>query len=152
MPEPAYRQATPTDAEAIANVGAAVWDELGEQSGLIGRATAEAIRGRMEELGQRGAFFLCQSEPEKTCGFAIVQPDVSHPQEAVLGVWLVKDARGKGIGRELAVAATEFARAAGYKRLRGIIPENNEPALAFFGDFGSIAQIVGQGMEYELPL
>ncbi len=47
---------------------------------------------------------------------------------------------------------TEFAREAGYKRLRGIIPENNEPALSFFGDFGSIAAIVGQGMEYELPL
>jgi GNAT superfamily N-acetyltransferase len=150
MPEPTYRQATAADAEAIAAVGAAVWDELGAASGLLGRATAEAIRGRMDELGDRGAFFLC--EDGGACGFAICQPDVSHPQDAVVGVWLVKDARGKGIGRELAVAATDFARAAGYKRLRGIIPEGNEPALAFFGDFGSIAQIVGQGMEYELPL
>lgn len=150
MPEQTYRQATAADAAAIAAVGAAVWDELGAASGLLGRATHEAIRGRMDELGGRGAFFLCESDG--ACGFAIVQPDVSHPQEAVLGVWLLKDARGKGIGRELAVAATEFARAAGYKRLRGIIPEGNEPALAFFGDFGSIAQIVGQGMEYELPL
>jgi GNAT superfamily N-acetyltransferase len=67
-------------------------------------------------------------------------------------VWLVPEARGKGIGRELAAMATDFAREAGYKRLRGIIPEGNEPALSFFGDFASIAQIVGQGMEYELPL
>lgn len=150
MPDPTYRQATPADADAIAEVGAAIWDELGAASGLIGRATAEAIRGRMDELGARGAFFLCESDG--TCGFAIVQPDVSHPQEAVLGVWLLAEARGKGHGRELAVAGTEFAKDAGYKRLRGIIPEGNEPALAFFGDFGSIAQIVGQGMEYELPL
>jgi len=150
MPDPTYRIATATDAEAIAKVGAAIWDELGAASGLIGRATTEAIRGRMDELGARGAFFLCESDGP--CGFAIVQPDVSHPQEAVLGVWLRKEARGKGIGRELAVAGTEFAKDAGYKRLRGIIPEGNEPALAFFGDFGSIAQIVGQGMEYELPL
>lgn len=150
MPEPTYRQATPADAEAIAEVGAKIWDELGAASGLIGRATTEAIRGRMDELGARGAFFLCDSDG--ACGFAIVQPDVSHPQEAVLGVWLLASARGHGHGRELAVAGTEFAKDAGYKRLRGIIPEGNEPALAFFGDFGSIAQIVGQGMEYELPL
>jgi len=150
MPEPTYRKATSEDAEAIAEVGATIWDELGAASGLIGRATTEAIRGRMAELGDRGAFFLC--EQGGACGFAIVQPDVNHPQEAVLGVWLIAEARGKGHGRELAVAGTEFAKEAGYKRLRGIIPEGNEPALAFFGDFGSIAQIVGQGMEYELPL
>lgn len=150
MTEPTYRKATAADAEAIATVGATVWDELGAASGLIGRPTTEAIRGRMEELGARGAFFLC--EGDGACGFAIVQPDVNHPQDAVLGVWLVKEARGKGIGRELAVAGTEFAREAGYKRLRGIIPDGNEPALSFFGDFASIAQMVGQGMEYELPL
>jgi len=152
MPDPVYRKATPADADAIAAVGQTLWDELGAASGLIGRATAEAIRGRMDELDDRGAFFLCESEPGKTCGFSVLQPDVNHPRDAAVGVWLVPDARGKGHGRELAVMATDFAREAGYKRLRGIIPEGNEPALAFFGDFGSIAQIVGQGMEYELPL
>jgi GNAT superfamily N-acetyltransferase len=108
------------------------------------------VRVRLDELGARGAIFICESGG--ACGFAIVQPDVSHPSDAVVGVWLLAEARGKGIGRELAVLATGFAREAGYKRLRGIIPEGNEPALGFFGDFGSIAQIVGQGMEYELPL
>lgn len=151
MPDPTYRQATPADADRIATVGAAVWDELGEKSGLVGRITPDGVRVRLDELGARGGFFLCE-EPGGACGFAIVQPDVNHPSEAVLGVWLLSSSRGKGIGRELAVLGTDFAREAGYKRLRGIIPENNEPALAFFGDFGSIAQIVGQGMEYELPL
>jgi GNAT superfamily N-acetyltransferase len=150
MPETTYRQATPADAEQIAAVGAAVWDELGERSGLLGRITGEGIRSRLDELATRGAFFVCESSG--ACGFAIVQPDVNHPSDAVVGVWLLAEARGKGIGRELAVLATGFAREAGYKRLRGIIPEGNEPALGFFGDFGSIAQIVGQGMEYELPL
>ena len=150
MPEPTYRKAATDDAQTIATVGAAVWDELGAASGLLGRPTTEAVRGRMSELGDRGAFFLC--EEGGACGFAIVQPDVNHPQEAVLGVWLLAEARGKGHGRELAVAGTEFAKEAGYKRLRGIIPEGNESALSFFGDFASIAQMVGQGMEYELPL
>jgi hypothetical protein len=34
MPE-SYRKATPADADAIAAVGAAVWDELGATSGLL---------------------------------------------------------------------------------------------------------------------
>jgi hypothetical protein len=48
--------------------------------------------------------------------------------------------------------ATDHARATGYKRLRGLIPKQNEPALSFFSDIGSLAQMVGQGMQYELPL
>ena len=74
------------------------------------------------------------------------------PEEAAMGVWLVRAARGKGIGRELALMATDFARAAGFQKLRGILPEGNEPALSFFSDIASLAQMVGQGMEYELPL
>ena len=152
MPDPTYRSATPADADAIAAVGAAVWDELGAGSGLPGRLTAEGVRARMTELGDRGGTFVCDDGNGAICGFALVQPDVNHPSEAVLGVWMSPSARGKGMGRELAVAGTDWAREAGYKRLRGIIPEGNEPALSFFGDFASMAQIVGQGMEYELPL
>jgi ribosomal protein S18 acetylase RimI-like enzyme len=69
-----------------------------------------------------------------------------------MGVWLLRAARRKGVGRELALMATEFARSAGYQKLRGTLPEGNEPALSFFSDIGSLAQVVGQGMEYELPL
>jgi ribosomal protein S18 acetylase RimI-like enzyme len=151
MPDPTLRQATPEDADAIARVGTAVWEELAQLSGLTGPLTADGVRARMAEFGQRGAFFVCE-DGRRTCGFSTVQPDVNHPTEAVLGVWLLPDARGKGIGRDLGVIGTEFAREAGYKRLRGIVPDGNEPALSFFGDFASMAQIVGRGMEYELPL
>lgn len=151
MPEPVYRQATPADYAAIARVGTAVWEELAQLSGLTGPLSEDGVRVRAEELGVRGGFFVCEEDGD-ICGFAVVQPDVSHPTEAVLGVWLLPEARGKGHGRELAVAGTDFAREAGYKRLRGIIPDGNEPALSFFGDFASLATIVGRGMEYELPL
>ena len=151
MAEATYRQATIDDADDIAAVGTAVWEELGAGSGLPGAPTADGVVARMTELGDRGGTFVC-AEDESICGFALVQPDVNHPSEAVLGVWLVPEARGKGYGRELAVAGTDWAREAGYKSLRGTIPEGNEPALSFFGDFASMAQIVGQGMEYELPL
>jgi ribosomal protein S18 acetylase RimI-like enzyme len=95
--------------------------------------------------------FVCDSAGE-ICGFAAVSPDEEDPEGAVMGVWLLRAARRKGIGRELALMATDFARAAGYRKLRGTLPEGNEPALSFFSDIGSLAQVVGQGMEYELPL
>jgi ribosomal protein S18 acetylase RimI-like enzyme len=152
VPDPTFRQATPADGDAVARVGTAVWEELAQLSGLTGPLTADGVRARLSEWGHRGAMFLCEESSGKACGFAILQPDVSHPTEAVLGVWLLSEARGKGIGRDLAAMGTEFARDAGYKRLRGIIPDGNEPALSFFGDFAQMAQMVGQGMEYELPL
>ena len=58
MPEPTYRQATPADADAIAAVGAAVWDELGERSGLLGRITADGVRVRLDELATRLKLFV----------------------------------------------------------------------------------------------
>ena len=151
MPEPTFRQATAADARAIASVGAELWEELGDKSGLPGRMTAEAVAERLASYGQRGGMFVCEADGS-VCGFAILAPDADDPEEAVMGVWLLPEARRRGIGRELALMATDFARAAGFQRLKGTLPPGNEPALSFFSDIGSLAQMVGQGMEYELPL
>jgi len=148
MPEPEYRQATDIDAAAIAAVGAAVWDELGADSGLPQRPTSDGVAQLLSSYGDRGAMFVY----DNAGGFAAVSPDQNDPEEAVMGVWLLRAARRKGVGRELALMATDFARSAGYQKLRGTLPEGNEPALSFFSDIGSLAQVVGQGMEYELPL
>ena len=100
---------------------------------------------------ERAGIFVCESDGGIS-GFALLTPDADDPDEAVTGVWLLSGARRKGIGRELALMATDFARSAGYKRLRGTLPKDNEPALSFFSDIGGLAQVVGQGMQYELPL
>ena len=165
MSEPTYRQATPDDAAAIAAVGAAVIEELGEGSGLPGPMTADAVaqriagyartggqtarRGRLP--GERGAMFVCAADGD-VCGFAALEPEPQEEGCAVMGVWLQPSARRKGIGRELALMALEFARAAGYARVRGTLPAGNEAALAFFSEIGALAQVVGGGMQYELPL
>ena len=151
MPEAEYRQATEKDTIAIAAVGAAVWDELGADSGLPQRPTPEGVAQLLSSYGDKGAMFVYDNAGEIS-GFAALTPDQNDPEEAVMGVWLVRAARRKGVGRELALMATDFARAAGYQKLRGTLPEGNEPALSFFSDIGSLAQVVGQGMEYELPL
>ena len=151
MAEPEYRQATEKDAAAIATVGAGVWDELGPTSGLPQRPTKDGVAQILASYGDRGAMFVSDNAGEIS-GFAALTPDPDDADQAVMGVWLLRPARRKGIGRELALMATDFARAAGYQRLRGTMPEGNEPALSFFSDIGSLAQVVGQGMEYELPL
>jgi ribosomal protein S18 acetylase RimI-like enzyme len=176
-PEPIYRQATSADAGAIAAVGAAVLDELGDRSGLPGTMTADAVSQRLAGYGDAGAMFVCQTG-EGVCGFAALEPDPSAsaeggpasgggsgqaPQEegaqtggrlpcAVMGVWLLPSARRRGTGRELALMALEFARAAGYAKVRGTLPAGNEAALSFFSEIGALAQVVGGGMQYELPL
>lgn len=149
MTEPTFRQATRADAAAVAAIGAQVWDELGAPSGFTQRPTPDGIADVMAR--QRAAIFLCE-EGGAPRGFALLTPDTDDPDEAVMGVWLVPVARRKGIGRELALMATDFARSAGYKRLRGTLPKDNEPALSFFSDIGGLAQVVGAGMQYELPL
>ena len=151
MPEVEYRQATEKDAASIATVGAAVWDELGANSGLPQRPTKDGVAQLLGSYGDRGTMFVSDNAGEIS-GFAALTPDPDDAEQAVLGVWLLRAARRKGIGRELALMATDFARSAGYQKLRGTLPEDNEPALSFFSDIGSLAQVVGQGMEYELPL
>ena len=159
MPEPTYRQATQDDAAAIAAVGVAVLAELGEGSGLPGLMTAADVAQRLDGYGGRGAMFVCEADGG-VCGFAALEPEQPEagvqegglPPGAVMGVWLQPSARRKGIGRELALMALEFARAAGYAKVRGTLPAGNEAALAFFSEIGALAQVVGGGMQYELPL
>lgn len=149
MPQPTYRLATKNDAAAVAAIGAQIWDDQGAGSGLPQRPTDEGIASLI--ANQRGGVFVCDSG-DGICGFAALGPDPNDPDEAVMGVWLVPSARRKGIGRELALMATDFARRLGYAKLRGTLPNGNEPALSFFSDIGTLATIVGQGMQYELPL
>jgi len=148
--EPTFRKATKADAEAVLGIGRRLWDELGEQSGFTQRPTEEGL-GRPLAGDGGGAVFVCETDGA-VCGFSALVPDLQEAGEAAMGVWLVPEARGKGIGRELALMATDHARSAGFQKLRGIIPKQNEPALSFFSEIASLAQMVGQSMQYELPL
>ena len=147
--EPTFRQATSSDLDAVLAIGRQVWDEMGERSAFTQRPTDDGLRPLL--AGDGGAVFVAESGGG-ICGFSLLAPDLSDPEGAVMGVWLLPEARRQGIGRELALMATDHARTLGYKRLRGLIPKQNEPALSFFSDIGSLAQMVGQGMQYELPL
>ena len=148
--QPVFRKATRRDAEDIAAVGALVLGELGEASGLPSPMTPNAVAARLAAYRSRGAMFVC-AEEEGVCGFAALEPD---PEEgcAAMGVWILPSARRRGIGRELALMALEFARSAGYSKVRGTLPAGNEAALSFFSEIGALASAAGGGMQYELPL
>ncbi len=151
MSEPTFREATQKDARDIASVAAAVREEMGEEeAGLKGLATPDQVVERMSG-DRRAAAFVCGKE-EGIYGFALLAPDSREPEAANLGVWILPAYRRRGYGTELALMALERAREAGYKKLRGTLPPDNEPALSFFGEVGSLAQVVGGGMQYELPL
>ncbi len=151
MPELTYRQAGQDDAGAIAAIGSQMLDELGEGRGLPGAMTPADVSERISAYADKGAMFVCAKE-KGLCGFAALEPDPQEEGSAVLGVWLLPGARRQGTGRELALMALDFARTAGYTKVRGTLPSGNEAALAFFSEIGALAQIVGGGMQYELPL
>jgi len=152
MSEPTYRQAAKDDVAAIAAVARALQEELGEASGLAAQLTSpEGAAQRIASYGERGAAFVCIGD-EGMYAFAIVGPDPQEEGCGGIGVWVLPRYRRQGIGRELALMALEFARAAGYAKVRGTIPQGNEPALSFFGEIGALAQVMGRGMQYELPL
>ncbi len=158
MAEPTYRQATQDDAGAIAAIGSQVLDELGESSGLPGAMTSADVSERIFAYADKGAMFVCLpagrhgAKEKGLCGFAALEPDPDEDGCVVMGVWLLPATRRQGAGRELALMALEFARTAGYTKVRGTLPSGNEAALSFFSEIGALAQVVGGGMQYELPL
>ncbi len=147
--ETTFRRANLSDLDSILAVALSVWEEMGQGSGFRQRPTEAGFRPLLE--GERQAIFLCETSGAVR-GFALLVPDERDPSVAVMGVWILPEARRQGIGRELALMATEFARSAGYERLQGLLPEGNEPALSFFSDVGGLVQVVGRGIQYELPL
>jgi ribosomal protein S18 acetylase RimI-like enzyme len=123
----------------------------GDNMALPGRTTADGVRERIRQAGERGGIFYAV-ERDHVIAFASLQPVEGDPETAALGVWVLPEFRRRGLGTDLSRTAIEFAREAGYTRLRGTIPAENEPALSFFSAIGPIAAIEGGAMRYELPV
>lgn len=147
----------PTDAKdvdrlapGIARVVNAIVAE-GENMALPGRMTVEQVRSWIQRLGDRGGVFYAM-ERDHVAAIAALTPSTTEAETAALGVWVLPEFRRRGLGTELSRAAIEFARDAGFTKLQGTIPNENEPALSFFSAIGPIAAIEGGGMRYELPV
>ena len=142
------------DVAQIAPVIAAIVDSINAEGGenaLPAKMSADDVVALIRRLGERGGVFYCR-EGDDVVAFATVQPDEQDPETAIMGTWVHAAHRRKGHGTELARCGAEFARDAGYKKLRGTIPASNEPALSFFSSIGPIVRLQGGDMGYELPV
>jgi L-amino acid N-acyltransferase YncA len=148
--EASYRRATLDDAEAIA----AVIDAVVREPNAVGfdrPLSPEEVRTWLSRLGDGGAVFLCLVA-EATAGFGALDFNTQEPDTATLGVWLLPQHRGRGLGTALAECALDFARDKGYRRIRGRLPQDNEAALSFLSSIGALVPMYNPEMRFELPL
>jgi GNAT superfamily N-acetyltransferase len=148
--EPTYRQANVNDAEAIAAVIEVVVKEPNPVA-FDGPMTPEQVRVWLTRLGGEGGVFLATIE-RRVVGFAALDYNTFEPDTVVLGVWMLPEARRRGIGTALAEYALGFARDKGYKRIRGRLPQDNEVALSFLSSIGALVPIYNPDARFELPL
>ncbi len=148
--EPTYRQANVNDADAISAVIAEVVKEPNPVA--FERALSpDEVRTWMSRMGGDGGAFLAIVEG-RVVGFSALDYNTFEPDTVVLGVWMLREARRRGIGTALAEYALGFARDKGYKRIRGRLPQDNEEALAFLSSIGALVPIYNPEARFELPL
>jgi|SRR5687768_1486921 GNAT superfamily N-acetyltransferase len=142
------RRATADDAESIA----AILRGMGpENVGLAGPFDAERARNWLKRLGDDGAIFLA-CEGSIPMAFGALDFDTAEPETGTLGVWVLPDHRRRGLATDIADEVLAFARDRGYKRIRGRLPEGNEPALSFLSAIGAMVPLRNPSMTFELPL
>lgn len=135
------RAAAPGDAAAAA---AAVDELLGELDGERPAAALveEAARELIED-GEAGALLLAEAEGEVVGLLAASWQLAIHVPgryATIQDLWVRRDRRGEGVGRELVEALTALARERGLARLEVGLPSRRFAALAqterFYADCG----------------
>jgi GNAT superfamily N-acetyltransferase len=142
------RKATEADCDGIAAILRAMG---GENVGLEGPFDAERISAWMKRLGDEGALIVA-ADGSIPVAFGALDFDTAAPNTGVLGVWVSPDHRRRGLATDLAEAILEFARERGYRRIRGRLPDGNEPALSFLSSIGAMVPLRNPNMTFELPL
>ncbi len=143
------RMATQEDAEALAHIVRGLGDV---QTGLpSGFTEAKGIREWLDRLGSSGAI-LVAVDGSIPIAFGAIDYSTTEPETALLGVWVLPDHRRRGLATVLAEELIEFARDKGYRRIRGRLPDGNEPALSFLSAIGAMVPLRNPDMTFELPL
>ncbi|MGB4863621.1 MAG: GNAT family N-acetyltransferase [Tepidiformaceae bacterium] len=141
-------KATENDVDGIAAILRGLG---GEDVGLEGPFDAERARGWLGRLGDAGAIYIA-FDGSIPVAFGSLDFDTAQPDTGVLGVWVLPEYRRRGLATDLADALVEFARQRGYRRIRGRLPDGNEPALSFLSAIGAMVPLRNPDMSFELPL
>jgi ribosomal protein S18 acetylase RimI-like enzyme len=143
------RVATTEDAGAIATI---VRGLAGENVGLANQFTdAERVREWLKRVGEGGCVLLA-CEGSIPVAFAALDYNTMEPDTATIGVWVLPEYRRRGLATDLADELLAAARDKGYRRIRGRLPEGNEPALSFLSSIGAMVPLRNPNMTFELPL
>lgn len=96
--------------------------------------TQEFVRGNIA----KGCPHLVAVEDGRVIGWCDVAPMARPAMQhcGVLGMGLLPDRRGRGVGRELLRRALEAARAFGFARVELTVREDNAPATALYRKLG----------------
>ncbi|MHB8573905.1 MAG: GNAT family N-acetyltransferase [Dehalococcoidia bacterium] len=144
------RQATAEDAAGVSSVLERVVAEP-NPVGFTTALSAEQVAAWLRRLGDQGCIFVAEAEG-RTVGFGALDFNTESPDTGTLGVWILPDWRRRGIATQLGGCVIDFAREAGYRRIRGRLPANNEPALSFLSGLGALVPMQNPEMTFELPL
>ena len=148
--EVSIRTGEETDAPAVS----AVIGRIVEETSPVGFDHAWSpgeVATWLRRHGESGRMFVAEAA-DGIAGFAALDFNTQEPDTGTLGVWVLPEWRRKGLGTELAECALQFARETGYRRIRGRLPRDNEPALSFLSQIGAMAPLVNPEMRFELPL
>ncbi len=144
-----FRPASVDDADEIASVIRALGHE--EDVGLPDDFDEERIKEWIRRLGNQGVVIVAY-DGSIPVAFGAIDFNTTEPETALLGVWVAPDHRRRGLATALAEELLEFARDQGYRRIRGRLPESNEPALSFLSSIGAMVPLRNPKMSFELPL
>lgn len=142
------RRATLSDADDIAGVVRSLGDE---NVGLPANFTTERVQEWLKRLGEQGTVILA-FDGSIPVAFGAIDFSTTEPDIALLGVWVAPAHRRRGLATDLAEELIEFAREKGYRRIRGRLPDGNEPALSFLSSIGAMVPLRNPDMTFELPL
>lgn len=148
--ESAIRTASQEDADQIAEIIEEVLAE-GHPAAFPEPMSSEGVRAWMERQGDSGTIIVVD-DGRFIRGFAAIDFESSRPDECTFGAWVRARYRRQGNGTALAEEALAFARSHGYRRIRGRLPEQNEPALSYLSAIGALVPLTNPGTSFELPV
>ncbi|MCC6386525.1 MAG: GNAT family N-acetyltransferase [Dehalococcoidia bacterium] len=141
------RRANEQDADDVAAIARSL---EGTNTALAKNFDAERARQWIKRLGDSGVMILAV-DGSIPVAFGTLDFDTSEPETGVLGVWVAPEHRRRGLATDIAEELVEFAREHGYRRIRGRLPDGNEPALSFLSSIGAMVPLRNPNMSFELP-
>jgi ribosomal protein S18 acetylase RimI-like enzyme len=94
-----------------------------------------------DNIAQRAPHFVALAD-DKVVGWCdvAVRPRPTQRHSGILGMGVIREYRGKGIGRALLQATLASARAGGLRRIELTVRADNDPARRLYESFGFVTE------------